>query len=662
MHPGPPDSQTVLNALKGPCLEGVAKLKLPPSQDVPEVNRSVRESLTRNMRRLKTGRSDGPALIQPLVGQAGSGKTHILSWLRGETLREGGFFIAADLTASNKDLFLSLNRAAEDSLTYDTGEERSQLGRLLDNLVAEAGVAKSLGGLGSRLPLPQPEAASALAAVSAGLLRKHMSEALRYKTVIESVFLLASAEQDDIYSAHAFFCTPKPTSLEAFGGLTWLMSLGSFTVLAMDQLDAIVSNLRTDEANKTRRDLVHDLSIDMGSIHDHAFRTLPVLTLLEEAWQYLTNVALLSSLGRFEHESTLSPVNDAALLERIVALRLKEAYDEIGFTPEYPSWPFPRAFFEANEGKFPRELLKACRKHVKDCTVFRRAVPWPIIEDAGEPQVPPPAKGDVEAGRREELLAEMDAMFADVLKDFPPVAEKAFWDRTVLTYLECLALEDPAAEAAGVTVDSRSGVLPIGRYATVTTAPPGPELILTVVTALGNHGTRYCTILDDALRRSGVQKDLPERRLAVVRPGGTRLPGPRTQSHEAYAKLLQAGGRLAFPTPEDETELFALSEVRNRYPNSFQEWAVSRRPAGRIKLLKEELDWLLKSSVTVHGPASVTTPRAGNAPPATPQAGSPPPGEPKPGNAPPAAPQAESPSPSGPKPGNAPPATPQAGS
>ncbi|MDR1080857.1 MAG: DUF87 domain-containing protein [Deltaproteobacteria bacterium] len=600
MLPGPPDDQAVLNALYGANFEGTAKLKLSPSSDVPEANSEAREALARKISRLKAGRSEGTALVLPLIGPAGSGKTHMLTWLRGEARGSGGFFVAADLTTASNDLFLTLNRAALDSLTRPSDGERPQLGLLLDNLTRAAGLSPSGGGQGVRLP--PAKVASAAESVRAGLMRTHLSEALRFREVIGAVFRLASEDTDDIDGANAFFNAPKPGSLEAFMGLTWLMSLGSFTVLAMDQLDAIVTAQRSVNANRTREELISDLGIDLASIHEHAFRTFPVLTLLGDAWQHMKENVIDSYMDRFDFPLLLSGLA-GELLEKVVTLRLDKAYGEIGFVPEYPSWPFPSEFFNARADKFPRDVLKECRKHFDLCYKLKKIVAW----RPGLVQPPPPESPPDGHGPENGILGEMDAFFGEASGASPPVKSQSFWDEAIPAYLECLALEDPAAETAGLTVDSGPGALPFGSYTTATTSPPAPELVLTVVTALGPHGSRYCSILDDARLRSGIQKDLPERSLAVIRPDGSK-PTANTKSLRAYDTLAAAGGRIVAPTRKDETQLHALTEVRARFPDTFTEWARSRRPAGRIGLLKKETDWLLAAAKAVPGPQPVPAP------------------------------------------------------
>ncbi|MDR1039036.1 MAG: DUF87 domain-containing protein [Deltaproteobacteria bacterium] len=578
------DENAVLEALGNADFEGTAKLKLDLSLDVPEVNSQARTALAREIRHLKASRSGSSTLLKPLLGSAGSGKTHLLTWLRGKAMEQGGFFIGADLTQSSPDLFLTLNRAAVDSLTLPLGGARPQLTALLDNLMREADLTPFDRDPEGRIARPPAEIASALAATKASLTRRHTAEALRFKDVVEAVFLLASDEVEDIFRANAFLNSPRPDSLAAFAGLTWLMSFGSFTVLAMDQLDAIVNNFRENRENASRRELVHNLSIDLGSIHDHAFRTLPVLTLLGDAWSFINEVGLRSSLGRFDEPMTLSPVPDAALFERIAAIRLREAYGQIGFVPPYPAWPFPEAFFARLSDQYPRTALRECRRHITLCQTRNRAEEWRPEPQAEQVRLHPPG---VE-------FDEIDRAFKEAGETDPPTRQQDFWDKALASYLECFALEDPAAAEAGLSVVSYPGALPFGIYTVATTSPPAPAmaLALTVSAALVPVGRNFVKTMDDALAESNIDRDLPERRLAIIRPEeGTPKTG---KSLASLKKILAAGGRFVVPSARDKADIYGLTEVRRLFPLKWKAWALSRRPAGRIALLKDDLAWLVE--------------------------------------------------------------------
>jgi len=57
-----------------------------------------RRELIERLDDLRDQTSDSSPLGQPLLGPAGSGKTHLLGFVRRETLARGMFFILADMT------------------------------------------------------------------------------------------------------------------------------------------------------------------------------------------------------------------------------------------------------------------------------------------------------------------------------------------------------------------------------------------------------------------------------------------------------------------------------------------------------------------------------------------------------------------------------------
>lgn len=558
--------------------------------DIPEVNAGARETLAWEVRKLKGSGAGPSALVKPVIGNAGAGKTHLLNSLRELTVREGGYFIPADLT-NIVQFHATVNSAAMDALKGPAGGGRQPLAALLDNILAEAGA----GGIlleadEDGMPrVPPEELRSACQAARLGLNRRHRREAGKHDTVLKDVFSLASADMDEQSRATARLIGDPAT----LPGLSWLMSLnGGFSVLAMDQLDAVVAGHMADPSNAARQALIQNLSKNLAGLHSSLTRTLPVLSIVHEVWDFLKKYGQRPAIDRFNTPCVLTALNDPAVIAKIAARRLAEAYGKAGFRPPYPSWPFPEAFCESLKGGYTRDVLYACDKYIETCRADNRADEWP--------------GGSAAVNVREDPeLAEADRAFEEARARVPPLAdwraEQAFWDEALKAYAECFAVEaGQAAMDAGLALGFSGGGRDRNRYVYLTASAPARKPSLTVCAVFQPHQTVYCERLDEALIKSGADPNFPERRLVVVRTGPK--PGKNTGSMRAYLRLVGAGARMAEPTGIDVSELMGIMEVKSRHPLTWKAWARARKPAGRTALLKEELEWLRESGGT--GPES----------------------------------------------------------
>ena len=66
--------------------------------DIPELQRESRRQLEIRLSGLRRLQSTGSPLGLPILGEGGSGKTHLLSMARKESLTHGHFFVLADMT------------------------------------------------------------------------------------------------------------------------------------------------------------------------------------------------------------------------------------------------------------------------------------------------------------------------------------------------------------------------------------------------------------------------------------------------------------------------------------------------------------------------------------------------------------------------------------
>ncbi|MDR1037192.1 MAG: hypothetical protein LBT40_11690 [Deltaproteobacteria bacterium] len=170
----------------------IAPEPLRTRHDVPEINASARETVAREIRKLTDNASGGLSALIPLVGEAGSGRTHLLNGLRELAASSGGFFVAADLSGA-RSFHRAAAAAAVAALDGKAVLGIQPLARLLDNIMIESGS----GPLSPPYPDIQPRLSpymlkEALEAATDGLSRRHRAMLDAHRDVLEAVFLLGS--------------------------------------------------------------------------------------------------------------------------------------------------------------------------------------------------------------------------------------------------------------------------------------------------------------------------------------------------------------------------------------------------------------------------------------------------------------------------------------
>ena len=171
-------------------------------------------------------------------------------------------------------------------------------------------------------------------------------------------------------------------------GMSWVMSLAGPTLIAVDQIDAIVSiyNLRsgteagpTEESERQALSIIEALAGGLMELHDIKHRALTIVSCLEATWNILKDKATKSAPDRFHDVRLLAAIPNSQVADLIIRNRLQAAYAERHFAPPYPTWPFRPESFETAVNFLPRQILKRCEEAPRCFTwvalgrVFRRS-------------------------------------------------------------------------------------------------------------------------------------------------------------------------------------------------------------------------------------------------------------------------------------------------
>ena len=199
---------------------------------------------------------DNEPLGRVIVGPAGYGKTHLIGELRRCIWDRGGFFVLLDFIGI-KDFWSSVALGFLNSLQVRMPDGGTQYDRLVLQLAAKLGISDELTGIAEarRQQEPQQMIADMVHVFTRSLARQHPDDTIRYRDMVTALILLISDDLDCHSIAHGWLqgmnLAPedvrplgfkgKNSAIQVVQGLSWVMSLVGPTLIAVDQIDAIVS-------------------------------------------------------------------------------------------------------------------------------------------------------------------------------------------------------------------------------------------------------------------------------------------------------------------------------------------------------------------------------------------------------------------------------------
>jgi len=617
-----------------------------------------RRELVDRLDDLRDRTSDASPLGQPLLGPAGSGKTHLLGFVRRETLGRGMYFILADMT-DVADFWDTVLLGYLRSLQQQLSDGKRQVDHWLVRMIAKFGQ-----GVKKSEAIPQqrpPGLINRIDELIAGV-RQHHAEVQEHSDVLRALVLFACDHIDinDLGYKWLQGVAIDGDELSLFGfrqreqspsrivrGVSWLLSLTAPTALALDQLDAIVAEheLARSEPNaenpseQQRRSLaiIQGIASGLLELRDLSRRTLSVVSALETTWNVLHVQAAVSMGDRFDSKLLLKPESSSAALRELVAGRVAPAYTQTQFVPPYPTYPFADGFFENYASNTPRELLKACEAHRKAC---RRAEQ--VTEARGTdligPEPSPPAGWKVSIAEKVAALVAR-APFGELLHE----DAESWQDRLIEAACDALVLENPVPTSVLATVDKdfmgTGSYDPLhARVRLVLTDERERELHHSFRFLQKSHHGAFLPRLKAALTASGVDKNLGFRGLSILRVG----PVPKgAVTQTLIAELRARGGHLVEPSEAELAMLFALAELlhSSNEPSRFEQWLAEERPVSSMACFRGAVESLFGGEHSTSSPsqpkAAISQPNAVSQTNAVPPQPNPSPHKPQPAAGPP---------------------------
>ncbi len=577
--------------------------------DIPGLQPVSRDALRERICMLTSADSGESALVVALLGQGGSGKTHLLSAIRRISVELDSFFVLVDMT-DVRDFWETVLLGYIRSLDQVLGG-KLQSSRLLEKLAAKVQEPPSVEERAKARP---PKLINRCNDLIRGLASLHRSEMREHQDVLRALVLLASNDfdiqdrgqqwlqglgiGDEEAFGHGFIQTQKLPA-QIVRGLPWLMSVAGQTVLALDQLDAIVTehNLASamDEGSEPSARqhaslaIIQSIAGGLSALRDVTRRTLTIVSSLEATWSILDRRAPVTMRDRFEPPILLRAISDARAIRGLVELRLQQAYDRAHVRPPYPSYPFQEGFFSSRIGASPREVLKACHEHRQACLLAGA-----IIQVGGDRPASAPPRPDPDIQSRfDELVAAVDV--TAILRE----QDEEKLDKLIEAGCEALIAENPVPDHIDALLDrdfAGTSFEPLpARLRTVDRSASDRELNYALRFLEKEHHIAFQSRLKAAMTSAGIDQDLGFRRLAILRtrpcPGGAL-------SERLQAELKQRGGLMLCPTEYELRVLAALRDLLASESESAQvkNWLAHERPVSKLALFRDAVEFLFSAT------------------------------------------------------------------
>jgi hypothetical protein len=564
---------------------------------VVDLNGGLAEELANALFACAEPQSPSP-LGRIVVGQAGAGKTHLMGDLRRTVWERRGWFVLLDL-AGVRDFWTTAALNYLDALHKPHPSGRTQGQELLARIsvLRAAGQPRNARQFNAVFRADDDRILDLATRTVQALRHDHWDQTQRYQNIIRAFVMHQGrnvAAWDEAMNwlqgvaVEGSRLGPPPAARDVVAALSWLMSLTGPTLLAIDQIDPIVTAAHhaldngdpdTEEQRKARS-IVDNLALGLMDLYDVTRRTLTVVTALEESWTALNRHALKSATARFNTPpARLTLIPNAGVAEQVVAVRLAQAYATHDVVPPYPTYPFRAGAFAGAVDMLPRDLLIRCREHVQRCLAEGAITELARFRaDAASPEVETDTDFDA---RLRTLAADLPA------DDLPEVDDAAGFRRLLFDVLHCRGLEtDPAGTIAfAIDGDPDRDDPPLhARFRLIDRADGDREIHHCFRVLPHTQARAFQGRLKAAMTASGIDMALPFRHLVVIRQA---KPPAGTVTTQLCADFAAAGGRMVAIGPAELRTMVALQAMLRERADGFDAWLQQRKPASGLGLFRD---------------------------------------------------------------------------
>jgi hypothetical protein len=536
-----------------------------------------------------------------LLGEAGSGKTHLMRAFRnhahGNRVGYCGYLQMTTATENyGRYVLVNLIESLDDP--YFEGEvDRSGLMSLSDALVESAGILQSE----EMERLRNAElSAEELAHLTVELADRFIIEPRFEKLDAELIRALFCLQRDDarIRSRVLKFLrcenlnefdraflpglTPRlhdhhpQEMVEHLGQLLWTVQHRSL-ILLIDQLEDMANFDADPQAAEVRfRRTVQTLCALAGAVPSSVF----VISCLEDFYHLLRNVLTGSARDRLEQDPPpvrLTATRTAEEVEKIVEYRLGALYDAGGVANADPTFPFPPEFLGRLAGLRTRDVLDRCRRFRNEfIAVPERAEPLRLSAGTADIPIQPPAPAvaDVRESTIEEQIGALRLAWNDFRAGFEPTIPES---------------EEEQAALLGKVVEFSRADLPVecdlqiavaGNSLTIHTHP-GTHADLKLLIGVCNRPSRggaFARQIDEFITRATGTPAL------ILR--STDFPSDgKTKAGKLLDAFLASGGRRTVVEDSHWRQMQAFEKFHELHAGDpgYDAWRKSDRPLTNLK-------------------------------------------------------------------------------
>jgi hypothetical protein len=538
-----------------------------------------------------------------IVGPAGYGKTHLIGELRRRIWELGDWFVLLDFIGI-KDFWSSVALGFLNSLQVRMPNGKTQSDQLMFQIARTLGIHQEFAGIARRQAgEPRDLMVEQVRLFTRSLARRYPEGTRQHRDVVTALVLLISDDLDYQSIAHCwlqgmkrdldevghFGFVGENSPMKVVQGLSWVMSIAAPTLIAVDQIDGIVtaSNSLARVANggakreqEEAQSIVDALAEGLMDLHEKKCRAVTVVSCLEATWKVLEDKTTVAVTDRYGSPANLHALPNSDVAKGLVAARLGQAYSASDFRPPYPTWPFAEAAFESAVGFSPRQLLKSCDKHRQRC-LAQGKINECLTFDVEEQQ---PAQNKSEMNgldrtfERESKAAAVEGLMSIEGED----QLRELLDGTLRLFAKHLDLPDDIDVDVHRDVDQKRPSLH-GRLSFIFRSDGDREHHYCFRILGHTNAIAFQSRLKAAMTASGIDTALRFRHLFILRRGVVPS-GPKTSA--LVTQFKSAGGKIIAPVDEDLRAFIALRTMAESNSLDFDNWLRTRRPLFDTSLFK----------------------------------------------------------------------------
>ncbi|NMD57778.1 MULTISPECIES: helicase HerA domain-containing protein [Tsukamurella] len=546
-----------------------------------------------------------------ITGNAGTGKTHLLTRFRSEVQAAGHYFVLLELLDAT-DFWRAALTSLRSSLLRPARDHETQLAQLLWLLSDEVGLSRAHRREFSGDAVPTPEGLDALVAA----MSKRRPQVRQYHGVLRALVLLGSPDSRlaDLGSAFLEDIEVEETAAErlhwglpahGFPAVETVRAISAFmaetaaTVFAVDQIDTLLaqSAATLTAPDAAESEVIEQVGHGLMSLRQGLYRTVTVACMLPTAWETLAGRATASVAARFRVVGPLKSLPDGAIARAIVERRLTAAYRAKEFAPPHPTWPVAPEAFASAVHHTPRDLLTKVDAHIRACVTTRTdfelasfgsfdgdaprtvsaaapaAAPAPAPEQPALPETTPA-----------EALARIDEQF-DALRIRARVGDIATdqvaADKRMGALIEA-GLRAWTREDGGDGFQIERGNKQLdGRLRRRLPGRVEDEQHWAFRAIPASNAVATTNRVQSAATAAGVAAGMDRRKLFLLRS----TPWPTSpKASSVIADAVERGAELLPLDEADLATLDALGHIIANSPDGLDEWLTARRPAHGLRM------------------------------------------------------------------------------